>query len=148
MTPANRHRRQLPPSVKACALLEAIPDEFNDDGCSSSPDRMWWFGWWWFRWACRIHDWRYCGRCHPPGTMNQAARRRGDIELGGFIRQSVPTWAWPVASLYRLAVRRHGGRSAWNSCGPTAENAAGLCRHGIGQPQWMRALDAAPEETA
>jgi hypothetical protein len=144
VTLAHRNPRQKLPPELALELLERIPDEFNDDGCSHSPDRLWWFGWWWFRWACRIHDWRYCGRCHAPGSMNQTARRWADTELGLFIRLSVPPWAWPVATLYRVTVRRHGGRSAWHSCGPYtwSEDPAGLCRHGIARPDWMEGREA------
>lgn len=124
-------RSQRPIPLTAESVLEKIPARFKDDGCSSSPDSLFGFE---FRWACRIHDWRYCTRCHRAGSMTQAARRRGDEELGGNIRSTLPwRWRW-VRWIYQTVVRRHGGTSAFDSCGPVVGK---VCRHNMSPPSWM-----------
>lgn len=114
------------------AVLAGIPAGFVDDGCSNSPDAWFRFD---FRWACRIHDWRYCSRCHPAREMTQAGRTRADQELGMNIRAALPwRWRW-VASIYQFEVWRWGGMAAWDSCGPEAGN---RCRHGMPErPEWL-----------
>ena len=83
-------KAQRPRPAEAAALLAEIPDSFIDDGCSNSPDSIWGFR---FRWACRIHDWRYCSRAHAAGTMHYANKMVADDELYDFIGSSLP-WRW------------------------------------------------------
>jgi hypothetical protein len=126
-----RGRRQRPPPERVLKLLEAIPDEFLDDGCSNAPDDFLGFH---FGPYCRIHDWRYCTRCHRAGTMTAGARRWADMELGLNLRAVLPwRWRW-VGWLYRVAVWRYGGISAFDSCGL---DVGPLCRHGMTPPAWM-----------
>ena len=109
-------------------IYDSIPERFVDDGCSNSPDG--WFGFN-FRWACRIHDWKYCSRCHPLVSMTQYYRKLADKELQRNISASLPwRWKW-VSRIYKFEVRRHGGTSAWNSCGPRV---GALCRHNMRWP--------------
>lgn len=126
-------REQLPYPDRALHILEhEIPDDFTDDGCSNSPDSLWGFS---FRDACRIHDWRYCTRCHLPGSMTQSARHKADRELAQNIRARLPKrWRW-VRYLYYFMVWKEGGTSAFDSCGP---DAGGQCRHGQPMPSWMK----------
>lgn len=122
-------RRPIPPVARG--LLAEIPEEFVDDGCSTAPDAL--FG---FRlgWACRIHDWMYCTRAWPAGTMDQHHRKHADDLLGEMIRQALP-WRWRfVGWIYRAAVRRHGGHAAFDSCGGEAGE---RCRHNLPRPGWM-----------
>jgi hypothetical protein len=125
------HRAQYPiPSTGESALRE-IPKNFVDDGCSNSPDG--WFGFE-FQWACRIHDYRYCTRCHDPGTMTYGMKLFADNELKRNIRYSLPwRWRW-VRYVYHAGVWFGGNFSAWDSCGPDAGE---VCRHGMSQPDWM-----------
>lgn len=124
--------RQRPIPAKAVALLGQIPREFADDGCSSSPDS--WFGFN-FRFACRIHDWRYCTRAHPAGSMGYGAKVAADYELEQHVRASLPwRWRW-VGWLYRGATLFAGGWGAFDSCGPEVGD---RCRHGLAPPEWMR----------
>lgn len=134
------------PSNLAKTILRNIPTQFSDDGCSNAPD-----GWllilssqrglaWLkrfarsFRWCCRIHDWRYCTRCHPAGSMTRGAQRYADRELGWHVRSILPFglrwWGW----LYWRATNRFGGMSAWDSCGIRAGQ---FCRHNMPIPRWM-----------
>jgi hypothetical protein len=118
----------------AVGILAALPAAFKDDGCSNSPDSLFGFN---FKWACRIHDSRFCSRSNLAGSMNQSARRRADRELRKFIRQSLPwRWRW-VSWVYYGFVRHYGGRAAYNSCGADAGK---KCRHNLVQPRWMKAL--------
>ena len=57
------------------AVIRSYFPGFCDDGCTTSPDGILGYD---FSWACRIHDWRYCTRCHPPDSMSQLARRFAD----------------------------------------------------------------------
>lgn len=71
------------PHPKLLALLKGprVPDDFQDDGCSVSPD-------WWFRWACRIHDYEYhLLRTMTHGTREwKRGRRLADVHLKQNIR--------------------------------------------------------------
>lgn len=125
-------RSQRPPGLIARGLLSEIHKDFQDDGCSGAPDD--WFGFD-LRYACRIHDWLYCTRAHPAGSMTQERRRYADDLLGALIRHALPwRWRW-VGWWYRLAVHRYGGIEAYDSCGPEAGD---RCRHNLKQPPWMR----------
>ncbi len=122
--------------------LEVIRNEhanFLDDGLSGGfPD------WLYYRFrlglAGRVHDWHYCSRCHPQGTMNQAARRFADRALIAHARELLPWWLPLAPIILYLGVRLGGGTSAWNSCGSTRGD---RCRHNITQPVWMQALGGA-----
>ena len=127
-------RLQRPIPKEAKRTLAEIPEHFRDDGCSSSPDDLFGFD---FRWACRIHDWRYCTRCHPAGSMTWQRKNDADGELKENIRTSLPwRWRW-VRFLYHRAVFIGGNFGAYDTCGPEA---AECCRHGMAMPGWMRAL--------
>lgn len=125
-------RSQRPMPTTAVAVNQQIPRHFVNDGCTNAPDTLFGFE---LGWACRIHDWRYCTRCHPAGTMTAGHRRRADAELGANVRAALPwRWRW-VGWVYRTAVWRYAGISAFDSCGPSA----GLkCRHHMPIPRWMR----------
>ena len=136
-------RAQKPIPADARAVLARIPDHFVDDGCSNSPDS--WFGFN-FRWACRIHDWRYCTRCHAPGTMTYNAKLVAEDEIKDNIKASLPLrWRW-VRFVYYGAVFTLGGFGAFDTCGRRPAGAsdgqleAGLCRHGMPMPEWMKGL--------
>ena len=129
--------RQLPIPDTARELLRRIPSHFVDDGCTSSPDG--WFGFD-FRWACRIHDWLYCTRAHPAGTMTYEWKVKADHALSEFIRASLPLrWRW-VRWVYEGMVLFAGGWGSFDSCGPEVGK---RCRHGLRAPWWM----LAPEST-
>lgn len=113
----------VPP--EAVTLMKRIPDHFIDDGCSNAPDRILGTS---IRWACRIHDWRYCTRAHPRGTLTQSWRIMADQELRDFIRQALPWWKAWIARAYYGAVNWFGGYRAFDSCGPAV---GGTCRHGL-----------------
>ena len=118
-------RAQLPIPPEAQLVLEQIPEGFADDGCSNAPDQFWGFD---FTWACRIHDWRYCTRCHDPAIMHNDTRFRADGELAINIRNALPwRWRW-LAFFYERAVRAAGGYDAFDSCGPED---GPRCRHGM-----------------
>ena len=112
-------------------LLRKIPKAFVDDGCTRAPDRVFGYD---LRFACRIHDWRYCTRCHVPGTMDTHHRNLADTELRDLLREVLP-WRWRFLGwVYWLAVWQRGGFEAWDSCGLTAGE---CCRHGMPVPEWM-----------
>lgn len=122
------------PNAVACQILAKIPREFGDDGCSNAPDSIFWRS---IKWCCRIHDWRYCSRCHSPVAMTRRGRAYADKELGWNVRSALPfTTRWAGWFYYR-ATARFGGMEAWNSCGP---GAGLLCRHGMEVPEWMADL--------
>lgn len=137
-------RAQRPLPAMARYYLRLIPSRFKDDGCSNSLDS--WFGFD-FRWACRIHDWFYCTRCHLVGTMTSRKRQRADLLLRRFLRASVPwRWGW-LKWIYWLGVHYGGGIKAFDSCGPEAGE---LCRHNMPMPAWMmrqeRKAEPLPED--
>ena len=112
-------------------LLKKIPKRFVDDGCTSSPDRIFGFD---LSWICRIHDWRYCTRCHVPGTMDTHRRNVADCELRELMRATLPLrWRW-VGWAYWLVVWQRGGFDAWDSCG---FDVGDFCRHEMPRPEWM-----------
>ena len=112
--------------------MPRVPANFIDDGCSNSPDSLCGTN---FRWACRIHDWRYCTRAQPEGTMNKQSRKAADKELRKNLAIALP-WYWqPIRWVYYRAVRRFGSLHSYNTCGPSAGNS---CRHGLTPPGWMR----------
>jgi len=119
------------PNAIALQILKRIPARFDDAGCSNAPDA---FAGRDLRPYCRIHDWRYCGRCHRAGGMYQYARRFADKELGWNIRDALPWGFRWIGWGYWRATHRFGGMSAWNSCGPTRGE---LCRHNMPMPPWM-----------
>ncbi len=124
-------RAQRPMPNLAARLLQDIPDVFTDDGCSNAPDAIFGFR---FDWACRIHDWRYCSRCHPAGTMHYANKQTADHELSNHMGATLPwRWRW-VRRIYLRGVQAGGGFDAWNSCGPEDGE---FCRHNIELPPWM-----------
>jgi len=109
-----------------------IPETFVDDGCSNSPDGLCGTD---FRWACRIHDWRYCTRCHPFGTMCWKHRLKTDRELRRNLAVALPWWNQWIRFAYWFAVRRFGSFHAYDTCGPEAGE---RCRHNMEQPGWMK----------
>jgi hypothetical protein len=119
----------------ALARIEEEHPEFEDDGLSFFPD------WIYRRWklgnAGRIHDWRYCSRCHPAGSMNQAARSEADADIRRHARELLPWWLRLTPYILGLGTHLGGGTSAWNSCGPKSDE---RCRHNIEMPTWMKAL--------
>ncbi len=151
----NRVQKEKPTEARKL-LNRFIPEEFKDDGCSNSLDSLFGFN---FRWACRIHDWRYCSRSHPAGNMSYRLKKASDKELRANIRDSLPlVWykpyyfericrrlrVWcPSAPLcfglwlpwvYYMGVALFGGFNAYNSC----SHAVGIhCRHGVLRPEWM-----------
>ena len=128
-------REQLPIPEDAKRLLELIPKDFISDGCSDSPDSLFGFN---FTWACKIHDWSFCTRCHNPGTRTYAAEAQANSRLKRHIDSALPfRWSW-VKYIYYTAVWRYGGMGAYNSCGPEA---GFRCRHGQLQPEWMKVLE-------
>lgn len=125
------HRAQRPTPADAQAILHTIPKEFQDDGCTNAPDA--WFGFE-LRWACRIHDWRYCSRCHRAEFMGQSNRHRADAELARNVQSALPwRWRW-VGWIYLRTVDQFGGVDAWDSCGFEALD---RCRHGMALPPWL-----------
>lgn len=122
----------------AKAVLDQIPEEFQDNGCSNSPDLLFGFN---FKWACRIHDWWWCSRCHAPGQMTPEWKAAGDYFLKLAMRDALPPiWKW-VAGIYRRAVRIFWW--GYDTCGPNPQNASsqqrleGRCRHNMPRPEWM-----------
>jgi len=125
-------RAQLPIPADAKKTLDnEIPVRFKDDGCSNSLDSLFGFV---FKWACRIHDWMYCTRSHPAGTMTWGYKVLADNLLKRYMRASLPLrWRW-VRYGYKSAVFLFGGFGSFDSCGPKAGK---LCRHNMPQPPWM-----------
>lgn len=112
-------------------ILSQIPKTFADDGCTRAPDKIFR---WDLGWCCRIHDWRYCSRCHTPGTMDTQRRNLADEELRTNLRSVLPwRWRW-IGWAYWIAVWRYGGFEAWDSCGPSV---GAICHHNVPLPDWM-----------
>ena len=123
-------RAQQSMPVGAKAVLGGIPGDFVDDGLTLFPDD--WFGFD-FKWAGRIHDWRYCTRCHTPGTMCVADKKSADREIVRNVSSSLPwRWTW-LGNIVGYGVWR-GGYGSYNSCG---SNCGSNCRHGMTKPDWM-----------
>jgi len=118
-------------SETALDVLNSIPEDFVDDGCSNAPDSIFCKP---IYFACRIHDFRYCTRAHPEGTMCPAHRKAADKELRRNMCTALPWYSQWIRWIYYRAVRRFGTLSAYNSCGPRAGN---LCRHNLRPPTWM-----------
>ena len=109
------------------SAVDLVPLEFIDDGCSAAPDKIFWI--WDLKWACRIHDWRYCTRAHKPSEMTQYFRHIADLELRNNVRSVLPFGlGWLTALLFWRVVHLKGGDEAWNSCGPEVGE---RCRHGL-----------------
>ena len=135
LLPGTRTQRPIP--AGAANQLRKIPDRFADDGCTNSPDA--WFGFD-FSWACRIHDWRYCTRAQPDGSMSEARRWAADTYIRGDIKASLPwRWRW-IRWVYFYVLKRFGDR-AYDTC--PEHFAAGVsrsdarrkvCRHGLTWP--------------
>jgi hypothetical protein len=123
-------------------VTDPIPADFVTDGCSSLGqvvERL-------LRWLdyeiepfCKRHDWRYCTRCQPPGSMTYAAKIRADHELADGMASILPrALDWTAGAVYRGVVIG-GPFNAWDSCGPEAGE---RCRHGQLAPQWMLSASA------
>lgn len=116
--------------------IDAQYPDFKDDGLSGGfPD------WLYSRWdlwkAGRVHDWHYCSRCHPQGSMDQDHRRRADRLLRQHARELLP-WFLQIAPIVLYwGVRLGGGTEAWHSCGPIVGE---RCRHNILMPGWMKEI--------
>jgi hypothetical protein len=118
------------------ALIFQLWPDFRDDGLSGGfPD--WVYASYNLRLAGRVHDWHYCTRCHPAGSMTQAARRFADLALRQHARELLPWWLRVAPWVLYLGVHWFGDEAAWDGCGPEQGD---LCRHNIEQPVWMRAL--------
>lgn len=133
-------RAQLELPDQARRILEIIPARFVDDGCTNAPDSLFGFD---LRWACRIHDWEFCTRCHPPGSMTLQAMYDANDRLRRFVGESLPwRWGW-IKHVYYAAVVRFAGDYSWDSCGYRPVGASedqlkkGLCRHGMESPIGM-----------
>jgi hypothetical protein len=118
-------------------FINQISPDFLDDGLSCFPD-------WIYRYllkhnvspAGRVHDWHYCSRCHPSGTMDQTRRKQADRLLRLHVRELTHGHFRLTPWVVWLAVRRYGVNRAWNSCGP---NRCARCRHNMRMPEWMEA---------
>jgi hypothetical protein len=122
---------RIPPAART--VLNLIPKRFIDNGCSMSPDSIIRND---IRWACRIHDWRYCTRCHRPGRLGTQYRRSADKELRLNLGAGLPWYVRWVRLVYHFAVRHWGdGDNAFDSCGIAA---GAFCRHNMPMPAWMR----------
>jgi hypothetical protein len=120
---------------KMQGVLDKIPGEFIDDGCSKAPDSIFGYD---LSEACRIHDFRYCTRCHEPGTMSLKAQKEADRELRKNLSGLLPwRWRW-IKWGYYAAVWRYGGFGSWDSCGFSV---GPRCRHNMSPQQWMQDLD-------
>ena len=125
---ANRVQHTLPRDLEED--LTRLPVDFRNDSCSNSPDS--WLGWS-LDPACDRHDWAYCSRCHPPGSMTYPAKVAADAKLREHIRALLPfRWRW-AGWVYEGAVRVMA-HASWDACGPAAGE---RCRHNITQPEWM-----------
>jgi len=126
------HTRKI--SRKMRRKLDTIPEGFKGDGMSGFPDSI--LGWSLFE-SSKIHDFRYCGRCHPKTEMTKAKLRDADCELADNVDYQMPTGLnWLVSRIVYGGVRI-GGWVSYDTCGEQpvgvslSQNAAGLCRHDI-----------------
>ncbi len=135
-----RRQASIPPDAKTS--LTKIEAEFRDDGCSNALDGILGFD---FAWACRIHDWEYCTRTQPQGSMTYGKKVCADERLKRFIYSALPWWLDWAPPLYHFGVFLGGGFAAFDSCGPgpyganEEQRVAGLCRHSLPMPGWMAA---------
>jgi hypothetical protein len=126
-----------------------MPPSFVDDGCSNVPDRFLIIlarlrlaRLYDLRPLCRIHDWRYCTRAQPQGSMSADAQRDADAQLREFMREYLPRLLDFTAGVYFRGLLV-GGPYAFDSCGPhprgctAGQLAQGLCRHALPRPAWM-----------
>lgn len=133
-------RTEIPPPPEAELVLARIPEGFLDDGCSSSLDGTFRVSW---KWVCKIHDWRGCTRCHPAGSLTLDQMHAGNAELWYWMGY-LPAYVRAARWIYYGVLARFNGDVAWNSCGPRPKDAtpqqlaAGLCRHGMPMPDWMK----------
>lgn len=109
-----------------------IPWNFIDDGMTAFPDNL--FGWKLAAYG-RVHDWLYCSRSHPRGTMSKKHRRLADKVLRSALAAEAPRGLRWIPRLVFRAVRMFGAPS-YDSCGPDRGE---LCRHGMRIPVWMEA---------
>lgn len=118
-------------SIDERGLVE-IPDEFRDDGCT-----------WWFdslfgydiRHICRVHNYFYCSRTQPPGSMTPENKDKVDRELSDEISKVLPWWLdWTAGPVYRAVYM--WGSMAYDTCKPDAGE---RCRHNMLWPRRERA---------
>jgi hypothetical protein len=108
-----------------------IPDEFRDDGCTGWFDSLFGYD---FKDVCRVHDWAFCTRCHPPGSMTFANMVAVNRVLSEELAYRLPWWLdWTAGAVYR-ATYLFGPFNAYDSCGPEAGE---RCRHNMAPPSWM-----------
>ncbi len=127
---------KAPPVLVCIAYIGKHYPDFHDDGLSFFPD--WIYSRWGLWRAGRVHDWHYCGRCHPMGSMTWKARRFADRALRQHARELLPWWL-SIAPLVLYRGVRLGGVlfRAWNTCGYAAGE---RCRHNIKRPVWQYSL--------
>lgn len=142
-----------PIPFEAWRKLESMSPLFVDDGCSSFPDQVFsWLAWitfgragpWVLKWACRVHDWQVCTRCHPPGSMTDVELKRTNKEFKQELVAFLPRFGKQMGYLMFRGVWAARGSGYFDSCGkdPQGVNdeqlAYGLCRHSMPEPEWMR----------
>ena len=116
---------------EAQAILDIIPKNFVSDKCTKSLDSVFGYD---FSFACVIHNFRYCGRCHDPVFMTYMNKLKADNELRQNISRSLPHWYLKSISwLYYAIVWKYGVYGSWNSCGLEVGN---KCRHEMSIPKW------------
>jgi hypothetical protein len=121
--------------AEALDNLDEVPGRFQDNGCSMSPDSIFNTS---IRWACRIHDYRYCSRAQEPGSMTDPQRKRADKELKRNLGLGLPWYSRWARWVYFTAVRLFGaGDHSFDSCD---YHVGVLCRHNMPIPLWMKSL--------
>lgn len=140
---ASAKRRKIGKIARRAADAEAeIPERFQDDGCTSSPDSILRTN---IRWCCRIHDWRYCTRAHGRGVLTKASRKVVDKEFRANLGLALPWYVGFVRLVYYKAVRMFGSSDkGWDTC---SYGAGIYCRHNLPRPLWM-VWDRKPLEAA
>jgi hypothetical protein len=109
-----------------------IPKRFVDDGASFAPDSI---GRTNLRRVFRIHDWRYCTRCHHPGELTTEWRSLADAEMKVNMNRGLPWYVRWTRWIYWWGVRKFGNRdNSFDSCGYEDGD---YCRHNMPMPQWM-----------
>lgn len=133
--------KQLPIPADLQALLDRRPATWADDGLSGFPDSLLGYS---ISPCGSAHDMAYCGRMWPAGALDRAHREFYDAKLGEWVRAMLPFGLRWTGWLVFLAVYEFGGAKAFDSCGQRAyganagQMAAGLCRHGVPRPAWLR----------